>query len=336
MNYRVTETATVLVDHEALTGMLNACAEPGTRAALVGFNEYSKHLLNLSSENIIVVYDEAEWKQGIKFRGITVASPNVRFDINKIIICEYHQLYGFTGTIRRLYEKNIPIYYPPRMHYKSTADINVFEQEITYKSIEAEKTLSPPSMMEQNKLHYLAELMRSGLRNQGDILEMGVYQGGSVWFLAHILKNLGEARDIFMFDLFEKHMMHPNATMCKDEIKRRLSFYPRCHLLEGLVDDEDLLRAVRGKPLCFVHYDLGFHRSALEFAWEHLQPGSPMVLDNYGHLAINPWDLDDFFSDRGAHVTRNPWSEQGVVFKPPILLGKCAILPCCGLIIYRH
>jgi hypothetical protein len=26
--------------------------------------------------------------------------------------------------------------------------------------------------------------------------------------------------------------------------------------------------------------------------------------------------LDDFFSERAAHVIRVPWSQQGIVFKP--------------------
>jgi hypothetical protein len=156
----------------------------------------------------------------------------------------------------------------------------------------------------------------AGLRNEGDIIEMGVYQGGSVWYLAQVLKGLGETRDIFLFDLFETHMMHPNATMCKDEIAGKLAFYPHCVLLEGLVDNESLLQQVRGRKLCFAHYDLGFIPGALSFLWDHLQPGSPLVLDNYGHTAINPWDLDDFFSERAAHVIRVPWSQQGIVFKP--------------------
>jgi len=317
MSYRVTDTASVLVDHEALTGMLNACTELNTQAALIGFNEYSKHLINLIPENIVAIYDEEEWKHGINFRGIRVAPSNEKFSVNKIVVCDYHQLYGFTGYIRRLYDGIVPVYCPQRLHYKPTTEINVFEQERCYKSIEAEKSSSPPSMMEQNKLYFLSEMMRAGLKNQGDIVEMGVYQAGSVWYLSQLLMRLGEQREIFMFDLFEKHMMHPNATMCKDEIKCRLAFYPYCHIMEGLVDDEKLLSELYQKPLCFVHYDLGFHRDALKFVWERLQPGSPIVLDNYGHLAINPWDLDDFFAARGAHVIRNPWSEQGVVFKPP-------------------
>ena len=175
---------------------------------------------------------------------------------------------------------------------------------------------APVSMMDMNKQLFLAELLRSGLKLRGNVIEIGVYQAGSVWFLAHILKNLGDTRHFYMLDIFETHMMHPNATMVKDEITGRLAFYPQTTLLEGLCDAPRLLEQIENERFCFVHYDLGFHPVTLPFIWERMQPGAPIVLDNYGHIAADPWAFDDFFAERGAHVIRNPWSEQGVVFKP--------------------
>jgi predicted O-methyltransferase YrrM len=318
MSYGVAETATVLVDHEALSQLLAKCQEPGRRVALLGFNENTKHLLNLSLDSIVAVYDPEEWKLGIKFRGVSVIPADQKVDINLMVVCDFKLLYAFAGKIRRLYGGTVELFCPSRLNYQPTQDINVFKQDPVYSDIEPVLHLSPPSMMAKEKLYMLAELMRAGLKNNGDIVEMGVYQGGSVWYLAHVLKNLGETRQIFMFDVFEQHMMHPNATMSKDEISRRLAFYPHCTLLEGLVDHEPNLAQVRGRKICFGHYDLGYIPGALKFLWDHLQPGSPLVLDNYGHTAIMPWDLDDFFEARGAHVIRIPWSEQGVVFKPVV------------------
>lgn len=316
MTYAVHETATVACDHEALAAMRREIEAPGVRVALIGFNEYSKHLLNWHSDKIVAIYDEEEWKVGIRFRDREVVSSNEKFEIDLLVVCEYAQLYAFAGKIRALYDKKVRLYYPPRLHYKPTVEINVFEQDGIYNQIDFSKHQSPMSMMEPNKLKFLSELMRAGLKSEGDIVEMGCYQGGSVWHLAHVLKNLGETRTIYMFDVFETHMMHPNATMCNDEIARRLSFYPHCVRLEGLVNDNNLLDQVRGKKICFAHYDLGFIPEAVEFLWDHLNPGAPMVLDNYGHIAIDPWDLDEFFGQRGAHIIRLPWSEQGIVFKP--------------------
>jgi hypothetical protein len=314
MSYGAGDTATVLVDHETLHHLMNAVG--GRRAALIGWNETTKHLINLMPDNIAAIYDENEWTHGIRFRGKRVSKADERFDIDLIAVCDYAQIYAMAGRIRRLYDRQIKVYVPPRAFYKPTEEINVFEQDPLYTSIARRLHEAPPSMMEMKKQLFLAEMMRAGLKQRGDIIEVGVYQAGSVWYLANVLKNLGEVRHFYMMDVFETHMMHPNATMVNDEINRRLAFYPRTTMLEGLCDDEQLLSQIRGRPMCFVHYDLGFHERCLEVLWDCLTPGSPMVLDNYGHLAIDPWDLDDFFADRGVHVVRNAWSEQGFVFKP--------------------
>lgn len=316
MSYKASETATVLVDHQSLDEMLLACSGDDIKAVLIGFNEYSKHLLNLIGEKVLAIYDQDQWKIGITFRNKEVVGADIILEANLIVVCEIKSLYGFTGKIRRLYQNQVPLFVPSRLHYVQTSEINIFEQEEVYTKALSDMQLAPASMMSREKLFFLAELMRMGLRNRGDLIEVGAYQCGSVFFLAKVLFYLSETRVFNVIDVFEKHMMHPNATMCNDEISRRLSFYTGINLLEGLADDDEILNSLEDRKFCFAHYDLGFHKKSLEFIWNRLAPGSPIVLDNYGHLAICPWDLDDFFNCRGAHITRLPWSEQGIVFKP--------------------
>ena len=57
MSYKASETATVLVDHQSLDQMLLACSGDDIKAVLIGFNEYSKHLLNLIGEKVLAIYD---------------------------------------------------------------------------------------------------------------------------------------------------------------------------------------------------------------------------------------------------------------------------------------
>lgn len=305
----------MLIDHEALSGMVNMCSVPGARIALVGFNEYAKHLLNLCGNNIVTIYDEDASKIGIRFRGKSVAPASERHEITQIVACEYTALYPFLGTIDDLYDRSVPIYYPPRLHYKSAEDVKVFDQDPIYRRIKGRTSLAPTSMMENDKIWFALELIRQALNNPGNIIEMGVYQAGSAWYMAQLLSELKEARHIYLMDVFEQHVMHPNATMCTDEIRVKLAFYPHTTLLEGLVDDPKLLDRIKDETFCFAHYDLGVHFSALEFLWDHLATGAPLLLDNYGHLAAHPWVYDRFFRERAAHVIRLPWSEQGLVFK---------------------
>ena len=316
MSYPVSSTPTIYVDHDALRHLLERCAEPNTKAILVGFGEYAKHLINLCPASIVAVYDPDPILKGIKFRDKPVVDIPDIFDANLIVGCEYRHLYGYLGRVIRHFSC-IPHYYPPQLHYKSTAQINVFEQEEIYHDVFKNEQDAPISMMGPEKLRLLVELLRTGLSlsPEANVLEMGSWQGGSSWFIAKTLRYLKQRRIFYMLDLFETHMINPTATMCTSEISARMrSVYDSVELIVGLVDDPMSLAKVQG-PLCFSHIDLGWQEQGLSFVWGNLVPGAPLLLDNYGHLAAPPWWFDDFFKSKGTRVTRLPWSEQGLVFK---------------------
>jgi predicted O-methyltransferase YrrM len=314
MSYSVSDTPGVFVDHGALYDMTACVSQPGTRAALVGFGEYAKHLINLHPDNIVAVYDPETWKTGIKFRGVPVIGMPDKVDINLIIVCEYPLVYEYLGQLVSLYG-NVQHHIPGQIDGKITNEIDVFSQEKIYQNLFRDSANAPLSMMNPEKLKFLIEILRLGLTFDGDIVEMGSWQGGSTWYMAKVLALLGETRRIFAMDLFETHSIDPTATMCSDEIERKLtSAYPNCELITGLIDDEAGLARIPGK-ICFAHIDLGPIPGALEFVWDRLSVGAPLVLDNYGHILAPTWDFDAFFQAKGTRVTRLPWSEQGLVLK---------------------
>lgn len=315
MTYTPADAITYLVDPEALAALVREARAPGARVALVGFNEYSKNVINLAPEAVVGIHDRAPWMHGIRFRGVPVVPLEHRTDATKIIHCAYEELYEASSILRRTYGAGVSYYYPPKLAYKSTDLIDVAEQEALYRRILEQQPQAPASMVGQAKVKFLLEVLRQSLRNPGAVVEMGVWQGGTSWYMAKLLKELGESRELFMVDLFETHAMDRTATMCNDEISRRMAFYPPAQMLIGLVDDPALLARIGDRPLSFAHFDLGFIPKALEFLWDRLQPGSFLLLDNYGHLAGDPWAYDEFFAARGRHVVRFPWSEQGLVVR---------------------
>lgn len=232
-----------------------------------------------------------------------------------ILAGEYNLLYDYLPRIIDIYPGGRLIV-PPRMNYKSSNDINVFEQEHIYKYISQIEGDAPTSMMKKEKIDFLLELLRFGLTKPGIVLEMGSWQGGSTWYMAKVLAYLGETRRLYAMDLFEGHMMDPTATMCTDEIRVRLeSAYNHCTMIAGLVDDQANLDQLENQPICFAHMDLGPQPVALDYIWNHLSPGAPLLLDNYGHLGAPPWAFDRYIESKGSRVIRLPWSEQGLVFK---------------------
>ncbi|WP_407520941.1 class I SAM-dependent methyltransferase [Methylobacterium oryzisoli] len=317
MSYAIHSTPTNIVDHEALSQLVAQCSDPGVRAVLVGFGETAKHVINLCRDNVVAVYDPNPIFRGVHFRGIPVVDLDRKFDANLILSCEYRHNYGYLGDVVRLYGY-MRWFYPSRLLYKQTSEINVFEQETLYHEVFRNEDEAPASMMAKEKIHFTMELLRLGLTFPGDVIEFGTWQGGSAWYFARALNYLKEFRKFHLVDLFETHQPDPTATMCTDEIRARITReYANTELYVGLVWDSAIHERIGSQQFCFAHVDLGYEEVGLDYLWQRLAPGAPMVLDNYGHLAAPTWRWDDFFAARGTRVTRLPWSEQGLVFKRP-------------------
>ncbi|MCJ2081502.1 class I SAM-dependent methyltransferase [Methylobacterium sp. J-090] len=314
--YTVHQTPSNIVDHEHLAFLRQHLEQEGTRAVVVGFGEYAKHLVNYYPDRIAAIYDPRPMLNSVKFRGVPVLdAPEHAHPVNMILAGEYGLLYDYLPKVIDLYPGG-RIVIPPRMNYKTSNDINVFEQEEIYKHIKIIEHDAPTSMMQKEKINFLLELLRFGLTKPGIVLEMGSWQGGSTWYMAKTLAYLGETRKLYAMDLFEDHMMDPTATMCSDEIRIRMnSAYGHFEMIQGLVDDPEKLAQLNDQPICFAHMDLGPQPVALDYIWNHLSPGAPLLLDNYGHLGAPPWAFDRYIESKGSRVIRFPWSEQGLVFK---------------------
>jgi hypothetical protein len=282
-------------------------------AALVGFGEYAKHLINLHPKNIVAVYDPDERLHGIHYRGIPVLPLDMKVECNLIACCSYELAYDVMRSVASLHP-GAEVFVPSRLHFKSTKEASVFDQETLYRQIFKQAADAPISMMNVEKIKFLLELLRFGLRSEGHIVEMGSWQGGSTWFMAKLLQISGENRKLYAMDLFEKHGIDPTATVCLDEVRRRLSFYPYVHCIEGLVNDPACLAQIDPGPICFAHIDLGCVTKSVQFVWDRMAMGAPILLDNYGHFPAT-WRFDEFFEKLNTRVVRLPWSEQGIVFK---------------------
>ena len=314
--YPISSTPTVFVDHEHLGFLLHHLGESDARAAVVGYGEYAKHLVNYHADKIAVIYDPRPEMDGVRFRGVPVTLPGApQSGVNMILAAEYELLYDFLPKIVDIYPQARRVL-PPRMHYKPANDLKVFDQEALYKYLNKQWDDAPVSMMGKEKMYFLLEMLRYGLTKPGCIVEMGCWQGGSSWFIAKTLAFLGETRKFYMMDLFEDHVMDPTATMCSDEIRRRMSFYEPAQMIQGLVDDPSCLAKVEEKKICFAHMDLGPVPGAVDFLWDHLSPGAPLLLDNYGHLLAPPWEFERRIEAKGGRIIRFPWSEQGLAIKP--------------------
>lgn len=150
------------------------------------------------------------------------------------------------------------------------------------------------------KLYGLFDYGRQLRRLEGDVLEVGVWRGGTGALLAMAMKAPGNTPKVFLCDTYEGM---PATTGAKD------SFYKGGELadtsvelvrsfVEGLGLDNVVLckglfpaeteRLVTSNKFKFVHIDVDIYSSAretVEWVWDKLVVGGMIVFDDYGYSA---------------------------------------------------
>jgi hypothetical protein len=175
----------------------------------------------------------------------------------------------------------------------------------------------------------LDHLVQHGI--EGDIVECGVWKGGSMLLVARKLARSGDTqRNLFLFDTFEG-MSEPTKedvsavdksaagvllessdrtagdnVWCYsplDEVKANLkqSKYPfeRIRFIKGKV--EETLPEPSIGPIALLRLDTDWYESTkweLETLYDKLVPGGVLIIDDYGHWSGSKKAVDEFFAAR--------------------------------------
>jgi O-methyltransferase len=177
------------------------------------------------------------------------------------------------------------------------------------------------------RINALCEAVRYVVRADipGALVECGVWRGGSMMAVAHMLLELGQVdRDLYLFDTFD-HMPRPTEHdrtihgidgaalwdlsdelqafpyLPFEEVKAALvtTGYPaeRLHFVRGLV--EDTLPAQRPDVIALCRLDTDWYEStAHEMATlvPHISPGGILLIDDYGEFLGARKAVDDYLS----------------------------------------
>jgi len=164
-------------------------------------------------------------------------------------------------------------------------------------------------------------------RIQGDLVECGVWRGGSMKLVAHVLCSLGDTnRTLFLYDTFEG-MTEPDPAFDVDfsgneaandwrEIQRRgvkwayapveevqeiiaSSGYPmeKVKLVKGLV--EETIPATIPASIALLRLDTDWYSSTkheMEHLYPKLSPQGILILDDYGHYQGARRGVDEYLS----------------------------------------
>jgi O-methyltransferase len=141
-------------------------------------------------------------------------------------------------------------------------------------------------------LHLLARQLRD---LPGDVLEIGVWRGGTAGILASNLPD----KTVFLADTFEGVIKSSEWEHYKDRAHSDTSIpivenllggvlgVANYRILKGIFPD-DTGAAVAGRRWALVHIDVDVYLSAKEAfhaVWEHVVPGGVVVFDDYGFFS---------------------------------------------------
>lgn len=104
---------------------------------------------------------------------------------------------------------------------------------------------------------------------------------------------------------------------CYEETKRNFAPYPRVRLVRGKVPES--LPGAGIERVCYLSIDMNIvypEIAALEYFWDRLSPGAPVILDDYGKAKFieQKRAIDRFSAERGVKVLNLP-TGQGLLLK---------------------
>jgi O-methyltransferase len=198
---------------------------------------------------------------------------------------------------------------------------------------------APFTMTSRERMYALWQAARYVVQAQidGDIVECGVWRGGSSMLAALALRELGAERRIWLFDTYEG-MPQPSSRdrqWSGERAADRLAVQER---IPGAVNDwafatlddvrrqmasldypPELLNFVKGRveeliplqcpaKIALLRLDTDWYESTLhelEHLWPRLSVGGVLIIDDYGHWQGAREATDEFFAAQGITVLLN-------------------------------
>jgi O-methyltransferase len=191
-------------------------------------------------------------------------------------------------------------------------------------------SLLPPRLAALSRLS--REIDRRSVR--GDIVECGVYNGGSAAVLASICTRSPLNRRIWLFDSFEG-LPQPTlkdgdkapeyASWCHGDLSKVREILQKLSIPEARVSIvkgwfQETFPAVQIPEIALLHIDADWYESVklcLENFYDCVRPGGFIVIDDYGHWQGARKATDEFLSERapGVNLTRVDYT--GRYFQKP-------------------
>ena len=185
------------------------------------------------------------------------------------------------------------------------------------------------------RIHVLLWAAAHAVNLEGDLVECGVNTGIFSLAVCDYIDFNRTGKSFYLFDTFrgipveqiteaEKKLGRAKEndteySECFERARQNFAPYPKARLVRGLVPDT--LPTVEIGRVCYLSIDMNIvapEIAAIEFFWDKLSPGAPVVLDDYGweHYRPQKEAMDRFALEKGVAILTLP-TGQGLLLKPP-------------------
>ncbi len=168
------------------------------------------------------------------------------------------------------------------------------------------------SIVSRDRLYVLYTLLLQACASvPGDVIECGVYRGGTARMLGELLVNERSPKRLYLCDTFagmpkvnanlDLHKRGDFSDTSLEAVREFLSGVPNAVFVPGTIPKS--FAGVPETAFCFAHIDLDIHDAVLaasEYVYERLSPGGFIVYDDYGFASCPGARLavDEFFRGR--------------------------------------
>ncbi len=190
----------------------------------------------------------------------------------------------------------------------------------------------------------------------GDIVECGVYIGGSAALLASVCcRDSRRPRQIWLFDSFEGlpqptdkdgekarscvWWCHGDLSKVREIFRKLRIPESRVHVVKGWF--QDTFPSARIQNIALLHIDADWYASVklcLEKFYESVQPGGFVVIDDYGHWEGCKRATDEFLNRRAINVELTKVDYTGRYFQKPAApeAGRDGLGDSCRLLVKQE
>jgi O-methyltransferase len=184
------------------------------------------------------------------------------------------------------------------------------------------------------RAHIAVTMVHHALHLEGDFVECGVNTGVLSLAICEALEFNRHNKRFFLFDTFsgipeeqiseeekQQGRLKENSLYyeeCYERTKSNFTDFSRAILVRGRVPE--ILPSAKIEKVCYLSLDMNIAEpelAALEYFWDKLTPGAPILMDDYGWKPYLPQKraLDEFAASRGVAICELP-TGQGLLLRP--------------------